>query len=49
MTSKAPDIPFHTRNHSEDRKHVAIYSLLPVRELVTSSEINGKATEMVIL
>ncbi|MGB9863347.1 MAG: hypothetical protein ACPLPQ_06020 [Candidatus Saccharicenans sp.] len=40
--------PYRIRNHSEDRKGAAIQSLLPVGQLVTTFEINGEATEMVI-
>lgn len=43
-----PSSPYRIRNHSEDRKGAAIQSLLPAGELVTTFEINGEATEMVI-
>ncbi len=45
---KGPANPYRIRNHSEDRKGAAIQSLLPVGELVTTFEINGDVTEMVI-
>lgn len=45
---EGPANPYRIRNHSEDRKGAAVQSLLPVDELVTTFEINGEATEMVI-